>query len=126
MCRFVVYMKKLIKSFGYAFRGVAYATRTQLNFRIHMVAMAAAVALGYFLKISAMEWLWIALCIAIVLITEIFNTMIEALTDLVSPGYNEKAGRIKDMSAGAVVIAAAFALLTGIVIFLPKLLLLIR
>jgi len=119
-------MKKLIKSFGYAFKGVAYATRTQMNFRVHLVAMAAAMVLGYFLKISALEWLWIALSIAIVLITEIFNTMIEALTDLVSPGYNEKAGHIKDMSAGAVVIAAVFALLTGIVIFLPKLLLFLR
>jgi diacylglycerol kinase len=114
-------LKKLFRSFGYAFHGVAYAARTQLNFRIHLVAMVAAISLGFFLKISTTDWLWIALSIALVLITEIFNTMIESLTDLVSPGYNEKAGHIKDMSAAAVVIAAAFALLVGIVIFLPKL-----
>jgi diacylglycerol kinase (ATP) len=119
-------MKKLFRSFGYAFKGVAYATKSQLNFRIHLVAMVCAVAMGYFLNITVSEWLWVAICITLVLVTEIFNTMIETLTDLVSPGYNEKAGRIKDMSAGAVVIAALFALITGLVIFLPKLLLLIK
>jgi diacylglycerol kinase (ATP) len=119
-------MKKLIRSFGYAFKGVAYATTSQLNFRIHLGATAIAVILGCVLHIDQTEWLWIGLCITIVLVTEIFNTMIETLVDLVSPDYNEKAGRIKDMSAGAVVIAAAFALITGIVIFLPKLLLLIN
>jgi diacylglycerol kinase (ATP) len=119
-------MKKLIKSFGYAFKGVAYATKTQLNFRIHLAATVIAVLMGLLLHISAGDWQWIALSITLVLVTEIFNTMIETLTDLVSPGYNEKAGHIKDMSAGAVVIAAIFALVTGIIIFLPRLLLLIK
>jgi diacylglycerol kinase (ATP) len=119
-------MNKLIKSFGYAFKGVAYATKTQLNFRIHLTATVFAVAIGFLLHIAVNEWLWIGISITLVLVAEIFNTMIETLTDLVSPGYNEKAGHIKDMSAGAVVIAAAFALITGIVIFLPKLLLLIK
>jgi diacylglycerol kinase (ATP) len=118
-------MKKLIRSFGFAFKGVAYATATQLNFRIHLGVTLLAILMGYLLHISIPEWLWVALCITLVLVTEIFNTMIETLTDLVSPGYNEKAGHIKDMSAGAVVIAATFALITGLVIFLPKLLLVI-
>src|ERR1022692_1062458 len=102
-------MKKLIRSFGYAFKGVAYATATQLNFRIHLAATLLALLMGYLLHISVSEWQWIALCITLVLVTEICNTMIETLTDLVSPGYSEKAGHIKDMSAGAVVIAALFA-----------------
>ena len=119
-------MKKLIRSFGYAFNGVAYAAATQLNFRIHLIAALTAVLLGFILHISLSEWEWILLSIALVLVTEIFNTMIEALTDLVSPGFNEKAGHIKDMSAGAVVITAIFALATGIIVFLPKLLLLIH
>lgn len=117
-------MKKLIRSFGYAFKGVAFATATQLNFRIHLVATLFALLLGYFLRISTAEWLWVALSITVVLVTELFNTMIEALTDFVSPSFNETAGRVKDMSAGTVVIAALFALITGLVIFLPKLLLL--
>jgi len=107
-------IKKLIRSFGYAFKGLAYATKSQLNFRIHLFASVIAIALGFALNISTTEWLWIALSIAIVLLTELTNTGIETLTDLVSPNYNEKAGHVKDICAGAVVVAACFALITGI------------
>jgi diacylglycerol kinase (ATP) len=116
-------IKKLILSFGYAFKGLAYATKSQLNFRIHLFAAVIAIALGFALNIAASEWLWIALSIAIVLLAELTNTGIETLTDLVSPGYNEKAGHVKDICAGAVVIAALFALITGLIIFVPKIIL---
>lgn len=119
-------MKKLIRSFGYAFKGLGYATKTQLNFRIHLVATVLAIITGVVLNISTTEWLWVSLSIAIVLLTELTNTGIETLTDLVSPDYNEKAGHVKDICAGAVVVAALFALITGIIIFAPKLLLLIH
>ncbi|MDB5011191.1 MAG: diacylglycerol kinase [Mucilaginibacter sp.] len=119
-------MKKLIRSFGYAFKGIGYATTTQLNFRIHLTATLLAVFMGYALHISTNEWQWVFLCVALVLITELLNTAIEFLTDLVSPGYHELAGHVKDVSAGAVVVAAFFALVTGLIIFLPKLLLLIH
>ncbi len=119
-------MKRLIRSFGFAFKGLRYATATQPNFRIHLVLTAIAIGLGFFIDISFNEWEWIMLSIAFVLVVELLNTGIETLTDLVSPGYNEKAGRVKDVAAGAVVIAAVFALITGIVIFLPKLVVLIR
>ncbi len=119
-------MKKLIRSFGYAFKGLAHAAATQLNFRIHLGASVLAVGLGVALHISVTEWQWIILCIALVLIAELFNTAIELLTDLVSPEYNKIAGHVKDVSAGAVVVAALFALVTGAIIFLPKLLLLIN
>ena len=116
-------IKKLILSFGYAFKGLAYATKSQLNFRIHLFAAVIAIALGFALNITTNEWLWIALSIAIVLLTELTNTGIETLTDLVSPDYNEKAGHVKDICAGAVVIAAVFALVTGLIIFVPKIIL---
>ena len=119
-------MKKLVRSFGFAFKGLRYATATQLNFRIHLVATVLALALGFSLSITSSEWLWIALVITLVLVTELINTGIETLTDLVSPTYNTKAGRVKDVCAGAVVIAALFALITGLVIFLPKLFLLVH
>ncbi|GAA4319895.1 diacylglycerol kinase family protein [Mucilaginibacter gynuensis] len=117
-------MKKVIRSFGYAFKGIGYAFKTQLNFRIHSVATLIAAAMGFWLRISTAEWLWIILCIAIVLLTELLNTAIETLTDLVSPQYNEKAGHVKDVSAAAVVVSAVFALIVGMMIFLPKLCLL--
>ena len=114
-------MKKLLRSFGYALKGIGYAAATQLNFRIHLVATSIAVFMGYALNISINQWHWIILCIALVLIAELFNTAIEFLTDLVSPDYNELAGRVKDVSAGAVLLTAVFALVTGAIIFIPKL-----
>jgi diacylglycerol kinase (ATP) len=119
-------LKKLMRSFVYAYQGIKYATLTQLNFRVHLVAMLIAIAMGYGLHVSYHEWLWIALCITLVLVTELLNTAIETLTDLVSPDYHPKAGQVKDVAAGAVVIMALFALITGLVIFIPKLLKLIN
>jgi diacylglycerol kinase (ATP) len=121
-----VAMKKFIRGFGYAFKGLQYATATQLNFRVHLVATLIALYTGYALHISTNEWLWIILGIALVLITELLNTAIEFLTNLVSPDYNELAGHVKDVSAGAVLVCAIFALITGCIIFIPKLLLLIQ
>lgn len=113
-------MKKLLNSFKYAFKGFGYATKTQLNFRIHLCATAVALLLGWYLHVSSAEWLWIALTVALVLTAELLNTAIEILTDLVSPDWNEKAGRIKDVAAAAVTITAVFALAVGCIIFLPK------
>ncbi len=114
-------MNKFIRGFGFAFKGIWHACKTQLNFRVHLVCATIAIALGFFLKISAAEWLWIILSIGMVLLTEIINTAIELLVDLVSPGYNEKAGHVKDMCAAAVLVTAVTALVIGMVIFLPKL-----
>jgi len=116
-------MNKFIRGFGYAFKGVGYAAKTQLNFRVHLVCGAIAVLLGYALHISTAEWLWISLCIGMVLLTELINTAIELLVDLVSPEYNEKAGRVKDMCAAAVLVTAITALVIGMVIFVPKIIL---
>jgi diacylglycerol kinase (ATP) len=119
-------MKKFIRGFGYALNGIWQAAATQLNFRVHLVAVLIVVFLGYALHISANEWLWIILCIGMVLTAELFNTALEFLTNLVSPEYNKKAGLVKDISAGAVLVAAVSAFIIGLIIFLPKLLALVH
>lgn len=118
-------MKKFLRGFGYASNGIAHAAKTQLNFRVELVTAALSICLGFALHISGNEWQWVMLNITLVLIAELFNTAIEFLTDLVSPGYNELAGRVKDVSAGAVLITCCFALISGTIIFLPKLIVLI-
>lgn len=123
---FVQSFQKLIRSFGYAFNGIKHATLTELNFRIHLVATLLTVLAGYALHINYNEWLWVGLCITLVLVTELLNTAIERLTDLVSPTYHPIAGHVKDIAAGAVTIMTFFALITGGVIFLPKLINLIH
>jgi len=119
-------MKKFIRGFSFAFKGIVLATKTQLNFRVHLGAMFLSIVFGIWLNISNSEWLWIMLCFALVLMAELFNSAIEALTDLVSPGHHKKAGETKDLAAAAVLIVAIFALITGCIIFIPKLLLLLN
>ena len=122
ICYLTYGMKKFIRGFGFAFNGLKYAFTSQLNFRVQVFVAIVAVAMGFFLRIGASEWHWVTLCIALVLLTELLNTGIEALTNLVSPNYNKLAGHVKDISAAAVLIVAFFALITGIIIYLPRIL----
>lgn len=114
-------MRRLIKSFGYALSGIAYTVKTQLNFRIHLLAIAVVSCLGFVLSLTAAEWLWIVMAIGLVLVTELLNTAIELLVDLISPEYNATAGKVKDIAAGAVLVAAAISVITAAIIFIPKL-----
>jgi diacylglycerol kinase len=116
-------MNKFIRGFGYALKGLEYACRTQLNFRVHLVLAIIAIYLGYALHITGTEWLWIILCIGMVLIAELFNTAFEIFCDIVSPEYNQRIGHVKDMCAAAVLVTAITALVIGAIIFLPKILL---
>jgi len=115
-------MNKFIRGFGFAFKGLGHAVKTQLNFRVHLVLAVIAIALSWYLQLSSSEWLWVIFSIGLVLLTELINTAIELLVDLVSPGFNEKAGKVKDIAAAAVLVTAFTALAIGIIIFLPKLL----
>ncbi len=116
-------MKKRLKSFVYAGSGIAYTLKTQPNFLIHIAILCFVILFGIIFKLSTNEWIWITLIAAIVLSLEIINTAIELLTDLISPEFNEKAGKIKDLSAGAVLLSAIASIVVGLIIFAPKLLL---
>lgn len=113
-------MSKLIRSFGYALKGLRYVYSVTPNMYIHTAFVMGAVALAIILHISAVEWSLILLCIALVLSAEIVNTAIEHIVNWISPEYHESAGRIKDMAAAAVMVCAAIAAVIGLIIFIPK------
>lgn len=113
-------VQKRVASFSYAINGIIQFFKTQHNAWIHSVAAAVAVAAGFTLKINTIEWCAILFCIAFVFVAEMFNTAIEWLTDKVSPEQNPLAGKVKDVAAGAVLIAAIFSVIVGLIIFLPK------
>lgn len=115
-------MKKFLNGFNFAFKGLNYTFITQLNFRVHCFATLLITGLCFYLGLSTAEWLWIIAAMSVVLIAELVNTAIETLVDLVSPEFNIKAGIVKDVSAAAVLVAAIMALITGILILLPKIL----
>lgn len=114
------YLKKRAASFGHAFRGVAELLHGTPNAVIHVVLALVAVALGFYFRIDAGEWLAIVIVIGLVLALEAVNTAIEGLADMISREHNENIKRIKDVAAGAVLMAAIAALVVGMIIFLPK------
>jgi diacylglycerol kinase (ATP) len=113
-------IKDRLKSFGYAAAGLKYMLLTQHNFLIHITLTLIAILLGFLLKITNLEWVAIIIVIGLVMSAEIFNTAIEEIVNIISPHKNEKAGIIKDIAAGAVLVLSIVALTTGIIIFLPK------
>lgn len=115
-------IKARLKSFTYAFQGWKVLIRHEHNARIHLAAAIIAIIAGVILKISSLEWIIIVLAIALVFAAEAFNSAIEYLCNFVSPQYHELIKKIKDLSALAVLFIAAGALISGLIIFLPKIL----
>ena len=109
------------RAFSCAWEGIAYTTRTQRNMKIHFAVGAAAVILGFALAIDPPSWAAIAICIAVVLAAECFNTALESVVDLVSPGYAELAKHAKDCAAGAVLVCALGAVAVAAAVFVPRL-----
>ncbi len=113
-------LKKRLNSFRYAWAGIVTLFRTQPNARIHLLFTMGVVAAGVFFGLSQMEWCLVSLAIAMVLAAEAFNTALEFLTDLVSPGLHPLAGKAKDVAAAAVLLTAIGAAVVGCLIFFPK------
>jgi len=104
------------KSISFAIKGLALAWHEK-HFKIHLVAALFAIILGIILGINKVEWCIIIICIGAVITLEILNTAMERLVDLVEPNFNPKAGAIKDLAAGAVLVFAVISVIIGIMIF---------
>ena len=111
--------KRYSIGFKYAVRGITSFFLKERNARIHLLSAAVVVVAGYLYQLNVAEWLWIALAIALVFITEMLNSAIELLCNSVKPGYDETIGRLKDIAAGAVLVAVIFALVVAGIIFVP-------
>lgn len=110
----------LYKSFKYAFEGLAVALKKGRNYRIQTAAGIIALILGFYLKISTVEWAIIVITIALVLIFELINTAIEAIVDIVSPEIRDKAKIAKDVAAGSVLLSSISSIIVGLLIFGSK------
>jgi diacylglycerol kinase len=113
-------MKNRIRSFGYAFKGIKAVFGNEANMNIHLIMSILVIACGFIFKISITEWMLCIICFGLVISLEMLNSAIENLVNLVSPEQNKIAGKIKDISAGAVLIAAICAAIVGLIIFVPK------
>ena len=108
---------KTLRSFKYAVRGLSNVIRYENNAKIHLLATITVLIAGFYLRISLRDWCLLVFAVAMVWIAETFNTAIEKLVDLVSPDYNEKAGAVKDIAAGAVLLASIMAAIIGGIVF---------
>lgn len=118
--------RNFFDSFYYAFTGVVTAFKEERNMRFHVFSAIFVVVLSSFLSLSISEWLWIILASFIVIIMEILNTVIENVTDLISPDYHPLAKKVKDMAAAVVLISSLLALIIGGIVLLPKLIVLLN
>lgn len=119
-------MRKFICSFFFAWNGIRYCTRTGTNFKIQLGFGSSAVFLGFILKLSSFEWLILLFCIGLVLCLEMFNTSLEQVCNLVNKEKDPVIMIIKDVAAGAVLVASGIALICGTIIFFPKIVLFIH
>jgi len=108
---------KRAKSFTHAGRGIWVFIKTTHNAWIHLVILAAAIVLAWYLQITVVEWMMLVLAGGFVLVTEAINTAIEIDIDLTSPEQHPYARDTKDVAAGAVLIAAVTAAIIGLFIF---------
>jgi len=116
-----MFSKNYLKAIGHALAGIVLFFRTEANAKLHLLASAIAIGISLFVGIDASEWLWIALAISLVLVSEMLNTAIEGLCDKITTDQDPKIKVIKDISAGAVLLASGFALVVAAIIFIPKL-----
>lgn len=114
--------RTLGQSFRCAFQGLGYALRTQRNLRLHFAAGAGVIGAALWLRLPLDAVALLLVVVAGVVIAEVFNTALEAVIDLVSPGYHPLAGTAKNLAAAAVVLAALFAAGTGLLVLGPALL----
>lgn len=106
--------------FKVAFNGIKVVFFEESSFRYQTIILVLTILLGLLVGLSKFEWLAIAFAAIIVFTFEIMNTAIENVVDLISPKYNALAGKVKDISAAAVLVSTIGALIIGAIIFYPK------
>lgn len=113
-------IKRHTISFKYAFEGLFHTIKTQPNLRIHLSIAFLVTVMGILLKLNYIEWLIILFTFLWVIVSEMINTAIESVVDLITTTKHVEAKIAKDVSAGMVLVGAMGSIIIGIVIFLPK------
>ncbi|ABZ84999.1 diacylglycerol kinase, putative [Heliomicrobium modesticaldum Ice1] len=114
-------LKKCLRSFCYAWRGIIWVIKTQQNMRIHLIAAVTALAMAAWFQLGGWELAWVVIAVFLVLAGESINSAIEAAVDRIGPEQHPLAGAAKDAAAGAVLLLALHALIAALIIFGPRL-----
>ncbi|MDP2277444.1 MAG: diacylglycerol kinase [Nitrospirota bacterium] len=112
-------LRKWIKSADFAIEGILHAARTQRHLRYHFYCAAAVLLVSYIFGVSRIEFMIISLSVIAVLLSEMFNTAIEGIVDIISPNHSEKARIVKDIAAGAVFVTVFGVAVVGYIVLSP-------
>jgi diacylglycerol kinase (ATP) len=118
-------LKERIKSLVFAWRGLLYLISKEDSFKYQLLFAFVFVIAGFYFDISTSEWFAQLGITALVLSVEGLNSAIEKLADYIQPNYDKDIGKIKDIAAGAVLVSGLFALVVGLIIYIPYFLALI-
>jgi hypothetical protein len=110
-----------IRSFGFAIHGIRKFLKSEHNAMVHLLATLLVFLAGLFFQVSILEWIALIVVMGMVWMAELLNTAIEKIVDQVAKERNDRWAFIKDVAAAAVLVAAMVAALTGMLIFVPKL-----
>jgi diacylglycerol kinase (ATP) len=114
------FLANRIKSIGYAFKGALLLLNKEASIKMQFFIALLITAAGFFFNISSTEWIVQLLAIGLVMSMEGINTAVEEIANFIHPEHNNKIGLIKDIAAGAVFFASVFAIIIGLIIYLPK------
>lgn len=117
----MIRIKRLSKSFFYAFKGLHKVFREEQNIRIQMMAALIAFAAGVYFGISRIEWCFLIIAFSAVMLMEIVNSAVERTADVLKPRIDKYVKEIKDIMAAAVMLSAVTCLIIGLIIFVPRL-----
>ena len=109
-----------LKSVGYAFKGMLILVKTESSIKLQVFIAIIVTIAGFYFEISTIEWIIQIAMIGLVMSIEGVNTAVEYIADFIHPDHHPKIGLIKDISAGAVFIAAVVASIIGLIIYIPK------
>ena len=115
------HFRKRVSAFSAAFKGLYFGWKEGIHFRFHLISVLLVIVAGTWLNVNSFEWCLLAFACGLVILTELINTAIEILSDRVTMEFDPLIGKVKDLSAAAVLISALTALIIGGIIFWPKL-----
>ena len=112
-------IKRLVKSFQYAFRGLVKAFKEEQNMQIQTLTGILVMLLAWYFQIERFEWIFLIFVIGLVVLMELANSAVERITDVLKPRLDTYVKEIKDIMAAAVMLSSFVAVIIGLIIFLP-------
>ena len=113
-------LQKQAKSFAYAFAGIGKFVAGERHAKVHLGATILVALISLVLGVSAHEGIELLFVVGLVWIVEMINSSLEKLIDFITPHHYPQLAFVKDVAAGAVLLAALIAFVTGLLIFIPK------